>query len=121
MPGEKFLVTRMEPLPVRNLVLNTAEDDGFEVEKIDRWTFRLTRGSLGASVVVGAFAEYCEFEVSVREYDEETTEVVLERNTPWWTGLIGVARVKTAIRNLANRMKDRLEDRGARIPREAEF
>ncbi|MFO0966191.1 MAG: hypothetical protein U0793_11490 [Gemmataceae bacterium] len=121
MAGQKFLVTQLDPRRIRKIALDTAEDEGFEIEDLDRWSFKLTRGSKGASIVVGALAEYCEFEMVVQKYDEETTEVVIERNTPWWTGLIGVARVKSAVNALANRMKDRMEDCGGRIPREAEF
>lgn len=121
MAGHKWLVTDMDPRRIRDIVLDVAEREGFDIDPLDRWCFKLTRGSKGASILVGALADYCELQVTVQKYDDVTSEVLLEAGSAWWTGVIGMVRVRDAARSLANRMKDRLEDRGAYVPREADF
>lgn len=121
MPGHKFVVSGLEPRRVRQLAVDVGTDDGFAVEEPDRWEIRLRQGGMASSILLGAFIAYCDFPVSIQDFDDDSVEVVLQRNNPWWTGLIGVNRVKKRAKGYIDALKDALEDAGGRIEKEREF
>src|SRR5262249_28814621 len=45
----------------------------------------------------------------------------IERNTPWWTGVIGVSRVKSWAKSLADEIEDEIEHQHGRVYGRQEF
>lgn len=94
----------------------------YTVERLDESTFQATQGSLTASIFLGAFIAYCEFEIEIRtsRYNGEV-DVVINRNCPWWTGWLGLKRVKNRASELASAIADEIERDGSRVLKEKEF
>jgi hypothetical protein len=119
MPGLKFTCD-LDAEALYKIAFRRAQDLGFTVRAADDRAFVATSGSLPLSFVVGAFVAYCDFRVDVEEY-EDGNELVLERNTPWWAGMIGVSRVKAKANQLVQNIKDEVELRGGKVTREKTF
>jgi hypothetical protein len=102
------------------LCRRVAEKLEFTVRPIDDLAFAAQKGNLAVSILVGAIIAYCDFEVFIEDLGDET-EIRIERNTPWWTGLIGVRRVKSRAKDLADAIADRIEDEDGRVLKEKEF
>jgi hypothetical protein len=105
---------------VIKLARRVARDLEFSVQTRDDYSFGATKGNLILSIFVGAFIAYCEFEVSVED-DDDGCELIIERNSPWWTGIIGVKRTKNRAQELADAIGDAIEDAGGRVFGEKEF
>jgi hypothetical protein len=117
-----FLLTDMEPAKVRKAVARLGRRLGFAVHQPEDWEFELTQGNLLLSIFLGAFIAYCDFRVTINEGRREgTVEIEIERNRPWWTGWLGVSRVKKRAKQLADELGDEIEDLGCRVLKEKEF
>jgi len=116
MPGLKF-TTKLDAESLYKIAFRRAQDLGFTVRSIDDRAFSAISGSAAMTVVGKA---YCDFRIDVEEYDDGN-ELVLERNAPWWTGVIGISRVKSIAKDLFKCIKDEIELRGGKIEREKEF
>ena len=105
-----------------NVAKKIARDQDYSLETLGDWTFRATQGSLTLSILLGAFVAYCDFEIEVRDsrYEDEV-DIIINRNNPWWTGFIGVGRVKNRARDLASAIARSICRRGHQIAREREF
>ena len=119
MPGFKIW-TNLSPEKTFRLARRAAEDLGFTVRSRDQGAFSAGKGSFALSLFVGAFVAYCDFQVYVDDYENET-EIRIERNAPWWTGFIGVSRVKTRAQELATAIADDIEDEGGKVLKEKEY
>ena len=115
-----LLVTDLPAEKAYRLARRVAADLQYEVQPFDDHAFTAQKGSLAASIFVGAFIAYCNFKIYVDERRADT-EIRIERNSPWWTGIIGVNRVKTRVKELANALADRIEDEGSRVLKERDF
>ncbi len=88
-----------------------AQTEQFEVSTTPDGRLSAKKGSFGLSIVLGAFIAYCDFTFATQPNDGGT-RLTMTRNNPWWTGLIGISRVKSA----ATRFADTLQNTaGARI------
>ena len=120
MAGHQFSVN----LPVKTVAKVTKElaaESQYRVDETDLFHFQLLKGSFAVSLIAGAFITYCNFAVEL-EYDEQGgTRFTLNRNIPWWTGLIGVSRVKTAAKKLADEIAEELEDSGGIVTNREDF
>ncbi|HYV38411.1 MAG TPA: hypothetical protein VE988_22195 [Gemmataceae bacterium] len=92
-----------------------ASDLGFEVPKLTERQFRAKRGSLTLSWLLPPVTPYCNFLVTVRETEEGCVEIVLERNTPWWTGYFGVRGVEQQFDKLAAATEVAVGNMGGRV------
>jgi hypothetical protein len=92
-----------------------AKDLGFTVRNVGDWEFVAQKGNLIASIFVGAFVAYCDFHVFVEENKKGAVEISIQRNTPWWTGAIGVHRVNNAAEALADGIDDAIEADGGKV------
>jgi hypothetical protein len=119
MAGLKF-TTDLDAESLYKIAYRRAQDMGFTVREAGESAFTAKSGNMALSIAVGALSVYCDFRLSIEEYDDGN-ELVLERNTPWWTGMIGVSRVKNRANELMKNIKDEVELRGGRILREKEF
>lgn len=99
-----------------------ARDHDYSLETLGKWVFRASQGSLTLSILLGAFIAYCDFEVEVVDsrYEDEV-DIIINRNNPWWTGFIGVGRVKNRARDLAGAIASSIRRRDRHVAREREF
>ncbi len=108
------IVTDLDPKAALKTVKSVAKGLGFAVYRVDDWELQVQKGNLVASIFLGAFIAYCNFQVFVEE-TRSRVKIVIERNTPWWTGFIGIGRVKTMAKNLADLVEDDIEDQGGKV------
>jgi hypothetical protein len=80
----------------------------------------LRRGSLIAGLVVGPFVPYCDFRVSFHSRERET-EIRLELNKPWWTGTIGLKRVRGRAEELAGAIDLAVREAGGTVLKRNSF
>ena len=96
---------------VREVIHSVSPPQKFTVQDEGPGRYRVRRGSLGLSIFAGAFVAYCNFVVHVAP-EGEGTRVTLQPNSPWWTGLIGVGRVKKVAKALLDGWAAELQSRG---------
>ncbi len=108
------IATDLNPEDSLKIVKRVAREMGFTIEAVDEWELSLQMGSLVASIFLGAFIAYCNFRVFIEEKRKRVT-ISIERNTPWWTGFIGVSRVKTKARTLADLIVDDIVARDGEV------
>ena len=119
MAGFK-IVTDLDVEDAFKIARRVAKGLGFVVERTDDLAFSARKGNLALSIFLGALIAYCDFQVYLEDHNGKT-EVVIERNKPWWTGWIGLNRVKNAAKELATAVADDLEHQGGRILKEKEI
>jgi len=115
------IVTDIEFKKTMKLVRFVAKEEGFAVKRVDDDELTIRKGNLVASIFLGAFIAYCEFNASFRVDRRGGVEIELERNSPWWTGFIGVGRVKSAFKKLIDAIEDEIEHAGGRILSSEDF
>lgn len=120
MPGHAY-ITHADPNLLRDVAIHVSGQLGYGVEPRGPASLRVTQGSLTASIFVGAFIAYCDFAVDVVSHADGTHHLVLQRNTPWWTGWIGVHRVKNRARELADAYGNELYRLGVDILQRNDF
>jgi hypothetical protein len=114
MPGFS-LRTNLDAEEALKAAKRAAKQLDYTVAELDDWELSVQKGNLAASIFVGAFVAYCDFRVTVESRRDGTVEIVLERNTPWWTGIIGVNRVKSRAKELADEIEADVLDRKGEI------
>jgi hypothetical protein len=120
MPG-RIIVTDMKANLSRKLMLRVARNMGFSVTELDAWEYQLRRGSFGWSLFLGAVIAYCNFRVNFGQGDDHQVEISIERNSPWWTGMLGINQVKSWCKRFAEALAEAIEDEGGEILEENQF
>lgn len=93
-----------------------ARDLGFRLEASRDDDFRARKGTLFWAIVGGAFVLYVDLGVRVDPAEDgDELEVTLDWSSPWWTGLIGVGRTKSAVIALADELEAAVEDDGGEV------
>lgn len=110
-----LLVTLAEPMNLRDTALGVAQSMGYEIARLDEWSHSARQGNLALSIFFGAFVAYCDFKLNVVFPGDGTSHLILERNKPWWTGAIGLSRVKGRAVDLANAIHNALGQAGFAI------
>lgn len=87
----------------------TAEQ--FEVSTTPDGRLSAKKGNFALSIALGAFIAYCDFTFATQP-DGANTRLTMTRNNPWWTGLIGISRVKKAATRFADGIQ---QSAGARV------
>jgi hypothetical protein len=77
--------------------------------------FRLRKGNLLASIFLGAFIKYVNAEAVVSETKTGDAKIEFSWSSPFWTGLIGVGRTKTAMKEYVTKLEDFIEDDGGEV------
>lgn len=119
MAGTKF-VADMTPEDLHEMARFVAKETGFACHSAGGLRFEAKRGNLALSILFGAFIAYCDFTIEIEPFDDGA-ELVLTRNTPWWTGAIGVSRVKSWAKTLGDNLKKEVERSGYRVLKEKDF
>ena len=120
MPGHLY-VTQGLPEHLLDISGQVASAMGYSITQVGPWTLKLQQGSLAASLFVGAFTAYCDFTVNILIPGDGTAHLVLERNTPWWTGFLGVRRVKGRAIDLADAYGNEMVRQGVPIIQRNDF
>jgi hypothetical protein len=115
------LSTNAPPLHVRDTAVNCAASMGFAVVPETDWAFRASKGSTLAGALLGAFIPVCRFRLSVTSSPDGMTHLQVERNSPWWTGAVGIRRVKNRARDLTTAIGSALSSQGAMVQPPREF
>lgn len=115
------IVTDMEVNKAMKLVRFVAKEEGYAVRRIEEDELTIRKGDLASSIFLGAFVAYCFFNARFDFDRQGGVEIELERNNPWWTGFIGVGRVKSAFKKLIDAIEDEIEHAGHRILRSEDF
>jgi hypothetical protein len=92
-PGN-HLVTNAPAEHVLGLTQHSATQLGFKLKPTSPWSFDAQKGNFAVSILFGAFVAYCNFNVYINQLPDGNTGISIVRNKPWWTGVIGVKRVK---------------------------
>src|SRR5439155_4767019 len=95
-----ILTTDLERDKTLSAAAKAALEQGFHVSQLTDREFAAKRSNLPVSVLMGPFVSYCNFRVSVLE-NEDSVDVIVQRNSPWWTGYAGVRGVRTWAERLA--------------------
>ena len=114
MAGIRIL-TDVNPEVAMKAASRAAKRLEFKVYRVDDWELVAQRGNLALSIFVGAFVAYCYFHVRVFSDRGDRVEIEIERNSPWWTGLIGVNRVKNWAKSLADEIENEIEAQGFKL------
>src|SRR5262249_47381359 len=114
MPGHRIL-TDMGASQALEIASKAARRLAFAVDQADEWELSVRKGNLALSIFLGAFIAYCNFNVRIYETDAGKVEIEIERNSPWWTGVIGVNRVKTRAKEYRDEICDGIEHHGAKV------
>ena len=120
MAGHQFSVN-LPAKAVAKTAKEVAESLKFRVDETDLFNFRLKKGNFAVSLIAGAFIVYCDFTVELEEDEVGNTTCIMVRNVPWWTGLIGINRVKNAAKSLVEDIADELQESGAIVRNREEF
>ena len=117
-----IITTDLTPKGASKLAREVARDLEFSITRLDDQAFQATKGSLASSIFLGAFVLYCNFEVEIQDsrYEGEV-DIIINRNIPWWTGLIGLRRVKTRAKELATAIADAIKQDGNQVLKKKEF
>src|SRR5262245_50178422 len=109
-----ILLTNLHPEDADGMVRKAARRLDFDVDEIEPGEFQLTKGNFLLSLLLGAFIAYCKFQGTICRKGDDT-EITLTRNSPWWTGAIGVSRVKSRAKELADEFEESLHDLRAEV------
>jgi hypothetical protein len=122
MSGLKLL-TKLDPQTCLKAAWRTAQDLGFSLPPLEECAkrFTATKGNALMSVITGAFAPHCVFDISVAAYTD-ANEVVLEKNKPWLiSGAVGVSKVNRQADELMRAIGCAIEKEGGTILERKEF
>ena len=98
----------------------TAGEQGFTVTPEGDKGFRAERGNAGLAALLGALNPPCRFDVTIESRDG-ATEITIERNNPWLTGLLGVRKIKKRAQLLAAGISAALRQDGGQVLKEWAF
>src|SRR5262245_19439421 len=116
MPGI-LLITSLDAATALDAASDVGRRLGFSVRRAGNGELSVQRGNLAASILFGAFIAYCDFHVAI----EQNGKIIIERNSPWWTGFIGVSRVKSWAQGYADELQRAITDQGGKIINREEF
>lgn len=115
MPGFDIVTNAPAPL-VQQAAVHFAQTQGFKVTPESPWSFRAHKGSTGTALLAGGlFVAYCRFRVAVAVEPTGVVHLTVERNSPVWTGVAGVMRVKKRALKLAEAVAAGLTQHGAAV------
>lgn len=113
--GFRMVVQGMQPPQIGQIAASVAQQQGYAVSARPDGTTAIGKGNLIAGIFLGAFIKYCNFTLSIVPRPDGTQEMFIFRNTPWWTGAIGVSRVKKAAAELGLAVMGAVQQQGGKV------
>lgn len=120
MPGIR-IVTNLDRAQVIKLAKDVARDQGFAVKAQADVGFSLRKGSVALGILAAPVAPYCNFSLLVEPGRDQTVEVILERNTPWWGGIVAVNQVQKRAEDLMDAIAAHIETDGGKVMKRTAF
>jgi hypothetical protein len=120
MAGIK-VVTDAKPETVLDLAWRAAQDLSFTVTPIRDGAFDASKGHVVWSMLAGNVAPHCNFRISAKRYPDGTTDLVLERNSAWTTGLLGLRRIKTEATAVIDKTVAAIQQLGSKVIEQKEI
>jgi hypothetical protein len=116
------LLTNMDPQLCLKLAWRTAQDRGYALTPLGECAKRFTasKGNILIGVLAGAFAPHCVFQIGVEAYPD-ANELILEMNSPWISGAVGLRKVRSQAEELMQAIACAIEKEGAAILERKEF
>src|SRR5580700_2886287 len=109
------ITTNLESARAIDLARQAAAQLAFSIHPVTDKEFLARKSSLGSSLLLGPFVAYCRFRISVIEFEDAQVDVVLQRNFPWWSGFIGVGKVRAWALRLARSIEAQIEQNGGQV------
>lgn len=111
-----LIVTNLNPQTAINLITAIAEEEGFEVERVEQDELTINKNSAAMSIFFGGlFFPYARFRAFVAPVANGQTEIEFERNNPWWQGWLGIIQLKSLFKKLVHAIEDEIERIGGHI------
>jgi hypothetical protein len=120
MAGIK-LVTDTDPDKGLQIAWRAAQDLGFRLTPVQDGAFQATKGGAFWSLLAGAAAPHCAFNVSAKRYGDNTTDLVLDLSIGWTAGLIGKRRIWGEADALMQKVAEALQQNGGKVIERNEF
>lgn len=117
MAGFKF-TTNLDADRLYELAFRRAQELGYTVREADQRAFTATQGNFALAMT--GLSPKCSFRIDIESYPDGN-ELVLERNVPAWSGVIGVSRVKAKAAELIEHLKAAVRQTGGTVGKEKEF
>jgi hypothetical protein len=100
---------------VMDALAAAAKKESFAIDEEKSTRMVVRKGSLFMSIMFGIFVAYVKCEAKVSEADDDEVKLVLEWGNPWWQGIFGPMRAKSAMKGFADRFEKAVEDDGAEV------
>jgi hypothetical protein len=107
-----------EDSTVIRIVRETAANSGFRVSYLGPGEIILEKGSFLLSIFIGALAPYLHFRVRVTP-SPDAYHISFERNTPWWTGILGVMSCRSQFQTLTTAVASAVYFHGGQVVQHA--
>ena len=114
MAGIK-LVVDLEPETALQLAWRAAQDLSFTLTPVQDGAFEAKKGHLVWSMLAGPAATHCHFKIAAHRYVDRTTDLVLERNSAWTSGLLGRRHINAEADALMQRVAEAIGQNGGKV------
>jgi hypothetical protein len=109
------LATNLDRDRAFSAAAKAARDLGFDVRHLTERQFEAKRGSAAGALLLPPIGPYCSFLVSALDSNGGGTELVFQRNSPWWTGLMRMRSLKESFQKLANATEAAVQAAGGKV------
>jgi hypothetical protein len=87
----------------------------FSVLLLDQGELSVRKGGMFRYLLAGPALVPCDFRISLRTTAEDKSQVIIQPNRPWWTGIWGLRRVRARAEELADAIASDLRECGAKV------
>jgi len=112
---EISLTANLKPEQTIRIVASAARQLGYSVGFTGDWELTLKKGGLLSNLLAGPLAPPRDFRVVVRERSDKTVEVSISLNKPWWSGMVGLRRLRSQAQALADAVESAIRESGGKI------
>lgn len=100
---------------VMDALASAAKKEGLTISEEKETRMTVTKGNLIMSILFGIFVAYAKADCKVTDADDDEQKLVVEWGNPWWQGIFGPMRAKSAMKAYCDRFERLVEDAGAEV------
>ncbi len=100
---------------VMDALASATKKEGFAIDEEKDTKMTVRKGSLFMSIILGIFVAYVKAEAKAKEADEGEVKFTFDWNGPWWQGIFGPMRARSAMKGLTDRLEKTLENDGHEV------
>ena len=115
------IVTNLDREKASAVAKDVARDAGFAVKEGRNGVFSLRKGSLALGLLAAPVAPHCNFDLAIEDGRDGNVELVLERNSPWWGGVVAVNQVQKRAEELMDSIAAGIEQSRGKILKRTTF